>query len=404
MYVPGAEPEKSSRLSRRDRGRVRRAELRRRRRRGVLVLVFLVVLLAGIGVVSYKYLVGSTDADFAGPGTADVVVQVVSGQTTTDIASTMLDEGVVASTGAFLSAAKGNAAIDSIHPGYYKMRTEISGADAVAKLTEANARVGALVIPEGRQLADITTVDGHVTPGIIRLISEASCVDRDERLTCVEPGELQDALIGTGPEQFGVADWAVDRVKAVPDPLRRYEGLIQAGSWDLDPDWTAGEMLTHLFTQSTASFNAMGLAETKDTTGLSPYDTLIAASLIEREAQPQDFPKVARVIINRLAVDQQLQFDSTVNYALVSQEVATTDEDRARVTPWNTYAMHGLPATPISTPGEGAIQAAEHPADGDWLYFVTVDKNGTTVFTSKFEDHEASIVTARANGVLDSGR
>lgn len=405
VYVPGAASDNTQRVTRRDRGRARRQEVRRRRRRGFALLALLVVVVAGIGVVGYRFLLGgAADPDFEGPGVSDVVVEVASGETTTDIAGTLLDEGVVASKGAFLTAAKGNAAIESIHPGYYKMRTEISGADAVAKLTAPDARVGALVIPEGRQLADITTVDGHVTPGIIRLVSEASCVTRNERLTCLEPADLQDALISTGPVEFGVADWAVDRVLAVQDPLRRYEGLIRAGSWDIDPDWTAAETLTHLFTQSAAGFNAMGLADTKANTGLSPYDTLIAASLIEREAQPQDFDKVARVIINRLAVDQQLQFDSTVNYALVSQEVATTDEDRARVTPWNTYAMHGLPATPISAPGDDAIKAAEHPADGDWLYFVTTDKDGTTVFTTDFADHEAAIVTARANGVLDSGR
>lgn len=362
------------------------------------------VLLVGIGLVGYRFLVGSDDPDFTGPGVSDLVVQVAAGETTTDIAGTLVDEGVVASSGAFLSAAKGNDAISSIHPGYYKVRTEVSGADAVARLTAADARVGALVIPEGRQLADITTVDGQVTPGIISLVADASCVSRDDRLTCIDREELQNALIESDPAELGVAEWAVDRVRAVPDPLRRYEGLINAGSADIDPDWSATEMLTHLLSQTAAAFNAMGLAETKATTGLSPYDTLIAASLIEREAPPEDFEKVARVIINRLAVDQQLQFDSTVNYALDSQEIATTDEDRARVTPWNTYAMDGLPATPISAPGEGAIRAAEAPAQGDWLYFVTVDNDGTTVFTSNFEDHEENIVTARENGVLDSGR
>lgn len=405
LCVPGAGENGAPPLSRRQRGQARRQELRRRRPRGLALIVVLVALLGGIGYLSYSWLTGPEEADFAsGPGLADVVIQVASGETTTDIAGTLLDYGVVASKGAFLSAAKGNAAIGSIHPGYYKMRTEVSGADAVERLTAADSRVGAFVIPEGRQLADIVTVDGHVTPGIVSLASEASCVNRDERLTCVAPEELQAALIESDPAALGVADWAVERVRAVPDPLRRYEGLIKAGSWDINPDWSATEILTHLFERSAADFNASGITAAKANTGLSPYDTLIAASLIEREAQPEDFDKVARVIINRLGVNQQLQFDSTVNYALPNQEIATTDEDRARVTPWNTYAMYGLPATPISAPGDAAIHAAEHPAPGDWLYFVTIDKTGTTIFTSNFADHEANIVTARVNGVLDSGR
>ena len=100
----------------------------------------------------------------------------------------------------------------------------------------------------------------------------------------------------------------------------------------------------------------------------------------------------------------RLQFDSTVNYDLPDQEVATTDEDRARVTAWNTYAMDGLPATPIASPSIEAIKAMENPADGTWLYFVTVDLDGRTVFNTTFEEHDAAIAEAINNGVLDSNR
>src|SRR5699024_2258163 len=166
----------------------------------------------------------------------------------------------------------------------------------------------------------------------------------------------------------------------------------------------AATVLRTMFTESAAAFRAGGILDSGEQSGLSPYETLVAASLIEREAPPNDFPKVARVIVNRLDKGQKLQFDSTVNYALDRQEVATTDADRARETPWNTYAMEGLPATPISAPGDKALQAAENPAAGDWLYFATVDKNGTTVFTDNYDEHLANIEKARESGVLDSGR
>ena len=110
------------------------------------------------------------------------------------------------------------------------------------------------------------------------------------------------------------------------------------------------------------------------------------------------------MILNRLKEDQRLEFDSTVNYDVAEQEVATTDDDRARRTPWNTYAKKGLPETPIASPGIQALQAMEHPAEGDWLYFVTINKDGETVFNREFDAHEAAIEKARANGVLDSAR
>lgn len=137
---------------------------------------------------------------------------------------------------------------------------------------------------------------------------------------------------------------------------------------------------------------------------MSPYQLLVAASLVEREALPGDMSKVARVIVNRLAVDQPLQFDSTVNYSLDTTEVATTDADRERVTPWNTYAMPGLPATPIASPSIDALKAVESPAAGDWLYFVTINKEGQTLFTKSYEEHLANIELAQQSGILDSGR
>ncbi len=113
---------------------------------------------------------------------------------------------------------------------------------------------------------------------------------------------------------------------------------------------------------------------------------------------------MARVILNRLDEPMRLEFDSTVNYDLEDVEVATTDEDRARETPWNTYAKDGLPETPIASPSEAAIQAMENPAEGDWLFFVTIDTDGTTVFNNTFEEHLNDVQRAQQSGVLDSNR
>ena len=81
----------------------------------------------------------------------------------------------------------------SIQPGFYKMRTEIPAADAVARLTDAQNRVGKLVIPEGRQLDDIQDVKTNdVTDGIFTLISNATCVDLDGDRRCVSADDLRD--------------------------------------------------------------------------------------------------------------------------------------------------------------------------------------------------------------------
>ncbi len=156
---------------------------------------------------------------------------------------------------------------------------------------------------------------------------------------------------------------------------------------------------------SAEQYDRTGIADAAAKVGLSPYELLVAASLVEREALPADFARVARVILNRLDIDMPLQFDSTVNYSLDETELATTDSDRARVTPWNTYASPpGLPATPISSPSIGALQAVENPEPGNWTYFVTVDAQGTTLFADNYEEHLANTERALESGILDSGR
>ena len=116
---------------------------------------------------------------------------------------------------------------------------------------------------------------------------------------------------------------------------------------------------------------------------------------------------MARVIYNRLVAPdhRRLEFDSTVNYPLDRQEVATTDADRGKATPWNTYVRDGTSGHPDLLAGHGgACRRRTARADGDWLYFVTIDLQGTTLFTRDYPQHLANIELAKRNGVLDSAR
>jgi UPF0755 protein len=343
--------------------------------------------------------------DYTGDGVSDVVIQIHDGDSTTAIAKTLHEHQVVATISAFVDAAEGNAAISSIQPGFYKVRTEIPASNAVARLADPQNRVGLLVIPEGRQLDDIADVKTHaVTEGIFSLISRATCVNLDGERQCVSVDDLKQAASTAAPSSLSVPDWAMKPVTALGDDHRRLEGLISPGSWNIDPSAGPQDILSTLIGTSATQYAQGGLLDTAKSLNMSPYQILTAASLVQRESKPDDFAKVARVIYNRLAENRTLEFDSTVNYPLDRIEVATTDADRAQHTPWNTYVRPGLPATPICSPGPPALAAAEKPAAGDWLYFVTIDLQGTTVFTRDYQQHLANIELARRNGVLDSAR
>lgn len=394
------------RMSRAARARARRIQRRKRFLSGIAVAVLVAVVLGVVFLGSRLWhgMFGSS-SDFAGDGTADVVVEVHSGDSTTAIGQTLQQQNVVSSAKAFVEAATGNQAIAAIQPGFYKLRTEIPASGAVTRLADPKNRVGQLVIPEGRQLDDVADVKTNaVTDGIFTLISKASCVDIDGDHRCVPAGDLKNVAGTADLAALAVPSWASAPVTAMGPDHRRLEGLIAPGSWNVNPSGSPQDILTSLIKASSAQYEANGLLDAAATTHLTPYQILVVASLVQREAKPQDFAKVARVIYNRLAEHRKLEFDSTVNYSLDRQEVATTDADRARVTPWNTYASEGLPATPICSPGQPALAAAENPAPGDWLYFVTIDLQGTTLFTRDYEQHLANIELAKHNGVLDSAR
>ena len=386
-----------------------RAERGRRRRRfagriaaGVLVVV--VVAAVFLGSKLWHAVFGAGD-DYTGSGKHDIVIQIQDGDSTTAVGETLHNQGVVATVRAFVNAAHGNAAITSIQPGFYRMRTEIPAANAVARLADPNNRVGRLVIPEGRQLDDTTDMKTNVvTPGILTLISRATCVDLDGNQRCVSIDELRTAAGNSAPAVLSVPAWAIEPVTELGNDHRRLEGLIAPGTFNVDPSASAESILASLISAGAVEYTKSGLVDTAQAMHLSPYDILVVASLVQQEASSQDFPKVAQVIYNRLNAHHTLEFDSTVNYPLDRREVATSDADRAQKTPWNTYVSQGLPATAICSPGVDALRAAEHPEPGDWLYFVTIDAQGTTLFTRDYKQHLANIELAKRNGVLDSAR
>lgn len=396
----------SSGRGKRSRIASRKAAERKRRRRNLWVVagVFVLLFVSAAGFAGYKLMGRLAPAeDFAGPPGALVVVAVHPGDTASQIATEMKDKGVVASSAAFYEAAVRNSSMTSVQPGFYAVGVNSPAAEAVATLVGGKSRVGNVTVSEGRLLHDKHDVGtGGRYEGIYRKIAQASCFGEEKK--CVTYEELDAAGASPDLAALGVPEWAMQGVRDSPDRTRQLEGLIAAGTWDFDPSGTPEQILKQLITASVQRYESTGLLQSGATTGLTPYETLVAASLVEREAKPQDMSKVARVIANRLKVDQMLQFDSTVNYTLDTTEVATTDADRARVTAWNTYAMYGLPVTPIAAPSLEALQAMENPEPGEWLYFVTVDNDGTTLFTENYQEHLRLVAQAQRSGILDSSR
>jgi UPF0755 protein len=127
----------------------------------------------------------------------------------------------------------------------------------------------------------------------------------------------------------------------------------------------------------------LGIAEAANRLKLSPYQIMIVASMVQAEAgNPDEAPKIARVIYNRLARNEPLGIDATSKYlkcvttldVQVCQAPLTTADFRVD-SPYNTRTHRGLPPTPIGAPGESALRAAMNPAEGPWRFYVRSAQN-----------------------------
>lgn len=377
---------------------VRRPASKPKKRRTALWAVMAVVLLLIAAVVVYVAgQIFSSDDDYSGAGKEDVVVRVEAGNSTGDIAATLADAGVVASSAAFVSAAESDKRMVGIHPGYYVMKTEASGAEAVKRILDPESRVGNIQIPPGSTMHDITKTDGTVEPGVVNRLAAASCTDLNGESTCVPVEELQAVADAADLAALGVPDWAIPNASAA-EPARRLEGLVLPGVYDVRPGSSAEELWKQLVTDSATQLQVVGWPDAAAETGYTPYQVLTMASLIEREAVKIDFGKVSRVTYNRLKDGMELQYDSTINYVQNEPTIRTDSEDRETPGPYNSYQNTGLPPTPISSPSKEALAAAVAPEEGTWLFFVRCETNGLSCFATTNDEHETNVDLAQERG------
>jgi UPF0755 protein len=298
-------------------------------------------------------------ADYTGSGTGEVVFMIHEGETGSDIAENLVDEGVTASYDAFYDLLLEQTPEPEFHPGAYRLAEEMSAQAALDALTEpANKLENTFVIPEGTALADVLIAASEGT-GI--------------------PIEELQAAAAEPPANYGL-----------PAEATSLEGFLFPATYTLDPGIDAHGVLRTLVDRQFEALDAAGVPAD------SRWKTIVLASIVQREAgsNTEDFPKVARVFQNRLDQGMNLESDATVAYGTGNTHtVWTTDAERADATNrYNTYANPGLPVGPIGNPGDVAINAAIHPADGTWLFFVPVNlATGETVFSTTADEHEAAV-------------
>jgi UPF0755 protein len=186
-----------------------------------------------------------------------------------------------------------------------------------------------------------------------------------------------------------------------PPGSANLEGLVFPDTYFISPQDSEQTILQRMVDRFDQIAAAVGLQNSAQANGLSPYQTVVLASLIEREAKiDADRGKIARVIVNRLGKGMKLQVDATVEYAEGVHKTHLLDSDLRTQSPYNTYLVTGLPPGPIGGPGRASLAAALAPVPGPWLYYVLIDPSGAHAFATTPAEFDRLKQEAQARGLL----
>jgi UPF0755 protein len=339
------------------------------RRRWPLVLG--VLLLAGLVAVGALGLWYQRNVDPPGKAGAEVEITVAPGMSTGEIGTLLEEKGVITSAQVFRYFVKFNG-LGTVEAGDYTLHKKEAMA-TVVKTLEAGAKVDKgipLTIPEGLTVPEVAKIVGTL-PGR----SEARF--------------LQVATGGTIRSRYQAPG------------VTSLEGFLLPETYFLDPD---EDDETAILRRMVESFDALAtrldLNGGAARLGVTPYEAVVVASMVEREARvDEDRGKVARVIFNRLAADMPMEIDATIQFALGKQKEVLLFSDLEIDSPYNTYKVAGLPPGPIASPGQESLMAALNPTPGNWIFFVVVDDNGHHAFAETLAEQNRNIALAEQRGV-----
>jgi UPF0755 protein len=324
----------------------------------VVFLVIAVILLAK-GVDWFQAHSPGEGGEGQQPSSREVAI--TPGMSAAQIGALLQEQGIIESSAAFVDLVGERGSENTLQPGTY---TFDSGVELLAVVDMLEHGIGAsrykVTIPEGLAISQIT-----------------ARLDQDGKISGTDYANLTLQLT-----DFQLPSLAGVQVTGVST----LEGLLFPATYFL----YEGEAADKLIEDQLAAFTNKTSALPWDKAaalGVTPYQIVIIASLIEKEASvAEERAMVARVIYNRLAQAMLLGIDATVRYAVNKWTEPLTDADLAVASPFNTRVNMGLPPSPICNPGEAALRAALEPAEGDWLYYVLKDTTGNHLFTSSYEE------------------
>jgi len=292
----------------------------------------------------------------------DEDIPVYSKTTAREIAKSLKEKGIIHYSTPFLILTKLTHADRKLKAGLYRLNPRMSLWNVMTTLSEGKSELLALKVPEG-----------YTTEQVAQELERLKVVPAADFLKIAEDPVLLKNLEIKGPS---------------------VEGFLFPQTYRV-PISAKGEDLVNLMVRQFYDTVGGDFESRCSQRGLTPYQAVILASIVEKEAQKADErPIIAGVMYNRLHKKIRLEVNATLNYVLATKRAWLTNAQINTQSPYNTYQHRGLPPTPICNPGLASIQAVLDPADVPYLYYVA-QGDGSHLFATTFEEHQKNVAIAK---------
>ncbi len=345
----------------------------------LIYLISITILVVGFWC-GYRYLVDNYLSPVSETDDTPVVVEIPKGSGKSKIAQLLEDQGVIRSKTVFKLYVDVLGYASKMKAGSYILNPTMSYRDILDKISTGDGK---------GEVTDFIVIEGY------NIDEMAQRLYQDKHIQDVEAFKK----LCQSTDDVSNIGIIIDMMENIPKEKlaqRKYilEGYLFPAKYEIYTDATANDIIEKMAVKMDSIFTQERIARAEEL-NMTVDEVITLASIIEKESRPDDFAKVSAVFHNRLNQGMKLQSCATLQYALGIKRIVLTAEDTSSDSPYNTYKYEGLPAGPICSPSEKAIDAALYPdetfMEDGYLYFVTKDpSSGELEFNIDAEAHEAA--------------
>jgi UPF0755 protein len=296
-----------------------------------------------------------------------VVITIAPATTPNEIAAILKENGVIRNEWAFSTHARLEGVQNSLQAGSYRISPSETTPEVVTHLVKGSVDTFSLTFYPGATLVDTVT-------------KEENRIDVTSVL--LKAGYSQDEITTALTKTYDSPLFAGKPADAT------LEGYVFGETYEFTSGSSVEDILNRTFEEFYSYIVKEDLVNAYEAQGLTLYQGITLASIIQRESGGDDKAQIANVFYNRLSIGMQLGSDVTYQYIADKTGV---QRDPSLDSPYNTRRYTGLPPGPIATPGLASLRATGNPSEGDNLYFLSGDDN-VTYYGRTLEEHEANIV------------